>query len=341
MRRFLSLKLASSNVSPKLTNTSNSSVQQLSRPSRIYSTFTNPCHHNYKQTNSLFNFSQLTPTPYFSSYQSSNRWSWKLVAFSSNPMLPKHFMSILSCNHFRVSAKVGLLGVRFARGYSGFSSSFGYNARSRRSWFNRLSADNVVFGLILANVAVFLSWRILDPKFMSKHFMISLDNFKSGRVHTLLTSAFSHMDMEHIISNMIGLYFFGTSIGRTFGPEFLLKLYVAGAIGGSVFYLVHHAYMALSTKGNGMWTKDPSRTPGLGASGAVNAILLLDIFLHPRATLYLDFIIPVPAILLGIFLIGKDALRILEGDSNISGSAHLGGAAVAAIAYARIRKGRF
>lgn len=35
-----------------------------------------------------------------------------------------------------------------------------------------------------------------------------------------------------------------------------------------------------------------------GASGAVNAIMLLDIFLFPKATLYLEFIIPVPAILL-------------------------------------------
>ncbi|EEF47741.1 conserved hypothetical protein [Ricinus communis] len=170
--------------------------------------------------------------------------------------------------------------------------------------------------------------------------LISLDNFKSGRVHTLITSAFSHINLEHIISNMIGLYFFGTKIARSFGHEYLLKLYVAGAIGGSLFYLVHHAFMALSTKEHRMWM-DPSRTPGLGASGAVNAVMLLDIFLDPRATLYLNYIIPVPAILLGIFLIGKDVLRIIEGNSNISGSAHLGGAAVAAIAFARIKKGRF
>ncbi|PNX74175.1 S54 family peptidase, partial [Trifolium pratense] len=86
---------------------------------------------------------------------------------------------------------------------------------------------------------------------------------------------------------------------------------------------------------------DASKKVALGASGAVNAVMLLDIFLNPRATLYLDFIIPVPAALLGIFLIGKDMLRIIEGDSTISGSAHLGGMAVAAIAWAGVRKGRF
>ncbi|XP_039157398.1 RHOMBOID-like protein 12, mitochondrial isoform X2 [Eucalyptus grandis] len=211
----------------------------------------------------------------------------------------------------------------------------------RKSWFRRLTVDNVVLGLIITNVAVFMLWQIADRSFMMKNFTISLDNFKSGHLHTLITSAFSHMTMEHLIYNMIGLYFFGYNIGRNFGPEFLLKLYLAGAFGGSIFYLVHHAFMHSQSKGQGMFSIDPSRMPGLGASGAVNAIMLLDIFLFPKATLYFDFIIPVPAILLGIFLVGKDVLRIIQGDSEISGSAHLGGAAVAALTWARLRKGRF
>lgn len=52
------------------------------------------------------------------------------------------------------------------------------------------------------------------------------------------------------------------------------------------------------------------------ANGAVNAVVLLDIFLFPKATLYCNFIVPVSAILLG--------------GSEILGSAHLG-AAIAAI----------
>lgn len=41
---------------------------------------------------------------------------------------------------------------------------------------------------------------------------ISLDNFKSGRLHTLITCAFSHSDFDHLLTNMIGLYFFGSSV---------------------------------------------------------------------------------------------------------------------------------
>ncbi|VFQ86675.1 unnamed protein product [Cuscuta campestris] len=235
-------------------------------------------------------------------------------------------------------AKIGFLRSQFSRrGFSSFSNPHG----SWRYWFQHLSTDKVVLGLVVSNVAVFLLWRIADSTFMLKNFTISVDNFKSGRLHTLLSSAFSHIDQFHLISNMIGLYFFGTSVGRTFGSGYLVKLYISGAVLGSVFFLVYHAFFSPSTKAHksGMTRIDTSSAYGLGASGAVNAIMLLDIFLFPKKTLYFDFIIPVPAILLGIFLIGKDVLRMVEGDTQVSGLAHMGGAFAAAIAWAQIRRG--
>ncbi|WZZ57981.1 hypothetical protein YC2023_058088 [Brassica napus] len=241
-----------------------------------------------------------------------------------------------------VESKVAFLRSQFPR--KGFELGGYSGRRGWKHWLQGLSSNDVVLGLLLANTGVFLMWRVFNQRFMINNFMISLDNFTSGRLHTLITSAFSHIDIGHIVSNMIGLYFFGTSIARNFGPQFLLKLYLAGALGGSVFYLIHHAYLAASSpKGHGAFVRDPSRTPGLvclnlpvfyrehgGASGAVNAIMLLDIFLNPTATLYFEFFIPVPAMLLlkasllkstknslffifqGIFLIGKDILRMTE-----------------------------
>lgn len=35
--------------------------------------------------------------------------------------------------------------------------------------------------------------------------------------------------------------FHNEQIGRLFGPEFLLTLYLAGALGGSIFFLIHKA----------------------------------------------------------------------------------------------------
>ncbi|KAM0873816.1 hypothetical protein ACQ4PT_037824 [Festuca glaucescens] len=225
-------------------------------------------------------------------------------------------------------------------------------------------ADDMVLMLAGANVAVYVLWRLADPnfalgpsmiwldtytggrlhtlltnalshvdlRFMVDHFMISLDNFKSLRLHTLLTSAFSHKDANHLFHNMFGLYFFGSSIARTFGPGFLLQLYVQGALLGSAFFLTEMAFLAPQKQGFGGWN-----TPALGASAAVNATVLLYIFMYPTNLLYLHLFIPLPAALVGAYLIGADLWRVKKGNSRVSGSAHLGGALVAALVFAEMK----
>jgi len=131
---------------------------------------------------------------------------------------------------------------------------------------------------------------------------------------------------------MIGLYFFGTSIARTFGPAFLLELYVAGALTGSAFFLLEMTFLAQRKQVS--VGPDTSRAPALGASAAVNAIILLQIFLNPKGLVYLYFLIPVPAAFLGAALIASDLYRVKKGRGRISGSAHLGGALVAALGWA-------
>ncbi|KAK9926145.1 hypothetical protein M0R45_023390 [Rubus argutus] len=268
----------------------------------------------------------------------------KIHGFLSNAILRRHFLLDSANTLLRVSSKrlwncrLSFLQSKIDRQRFQFIPSSNSHGGARRSWFQRVSSNDMILGLIIANVAVFCLWKIADGLFMYENFTISLYHFKSGRLHTLITSAFSHIHVGHIVSNMMGLYVFGMNIGRIFGPGFLLKLHLAGAVCGSVFYLVHHAFLAASSKGRSIDVRHPLIIPGLGASGAVTAIILLDIFLHPTATLY--FIIPVPTMLLGIFLLGQDFLRANAGCNYISGSAHLGGATVAAIVWARLRKGR-
>lgn len=84
-----------------------------------------------------------------------------------------------------------------------------------RRWLN-LNETNVIWALIAANGAVFMLWRI-DPYFATKHFVVSLESLRSGRIWTALTASFSQQDFGHLASNMISLYFFGSDIGRMFG----------------------------------------------------------------------------------------------------------------------------
>ncbi|KAJ3696186.1 hypothetical protein LUZ60_001563 [Juncus effusus] len=207
----------------------------------------------------------------------------------------------------------------------------------RRFWsYQIMMPDGIVWFLVGANIAVFVLWGIADPTFMRNNFMLSLDNFKSGRLHTLITNAFSHSELDHLFTNMIGLYFFGQSIASLFGPKFLLNLYLAGALSGSICFLLHRAFLVPSNQGYIGW--DKSRVPSHGASAAVNAIILLEIFLFPKRLVYLYFLVPVPAAFLGALLIGSDLYRLNKGQGRVSGEAHLGGALVAALVWARIRK---
>ncbi|ESQ27749.1 hypothetical protein EUTSA_v10019561mg [Eutrema salsugineum] len=187
----------------------------------------------------------------------------------------------------------------------------GFQKRGWKSWVN--GAHGVVFGLIIANAAVFTMWKVKDKRWMATNFVLSVYSFTTGRIHTLITSGFSHIVTSQIIFNMMMLCYFGTRIARTLGPLYLLKLYFAGALGSSVFFLSGHALMAILK----------------GADGAVFAITLLDILLYPKVTTYFALMFRVPA------LLGKKK-------SITFGSIHTGGGAiVAAIAWRRIKKGRF
>ncbi|XP_057791826.1 RHOMBOID-like protein 12, mitochondrial [Salvia miltiorrhiza] len=218
--------------------------------------------------------------------------------------------------------------------------------RRRRSIFRRFIPDRCVVLLIVTNVLVYLLWRLAHPKFMVINFMVSADHIQHGMFHTLITSAFSHIKTDHLISNMLLLSIFGTRIARKFGPLYLLKLYLGGAIAGSMFFVVYQAFLAPSVKVKRP-AISPLEFPGLGANAAVNAIVLLDIFLFP----------PVPAFFAGMLIIGMDMLSwkkgsivisifpgvrlVREAETEIYGAAHIGGSAAGAIAWLSKRKGRF
>jgi hypothetical protein len=74
----------------------------------------------------------------------------------------------------------------------------------------------------------------------------------------------------------------------------------------------------------------------IGASGAVTAVILLFVLHFPKRTILLMFVLPVPAWVVGLLIIGGNILMMLQsrGDMSIAFDVHLVGAAFA-IAYFR------
>jgi len=134
----------------------------------------------------------------------------------------------------------------------------------------------------------------------------------------LFTYQFIHANIGHLLSNMIGLFFFGTTVERRTGSkEFLLLYLLAGVLCGLFSFLLYIA--------TGTWNVSL-----MGASGAIFAILLAYAVLFPGSIIYLWAIIPIPAPLLILAYAGLEVFNMFAGiNQGVAHSTHLIGFAVA------------
>ncbi|KAI5065724.1 hypothetical protein GOP47_0020419 [Adiantum capillus-veneris] len=197
-------------------------------------------------------------------------------------------------------------------------------ARGERPRF--FTSGLVTMTLIAANVAVSTMWWKMNPRFMDTHFMVSYESFIHGRLHTLITSAFSHFKSDHLLWNMVGLYCFGGMIERMYGGPMLFIIYLFGGICGSLGHILYYLKVYPWIKNIPLSHNFMMKTPGaLGASGAVTSLTLLFILNYPTHTILLMGF-PMPAALVGCIIVGKDVYGAIQGGGDISVGGHLGGA---------------
>lgn len=135
--------------------------------------------------------------------------------------------------------------------------------------------------------------------------------------HRVLTHAFVHADWMHLAFNMFVLYEFGHAVEADLAQLGWLGfpfLYVAGIVGGAIPALRKH--------------RNNRNYRSLGASGAVSAVLVSFILMHPDTTLLLFFVIPVPAVLAGVLFFWYESRMHQRSRGRVAHDAHLGGALV-------------
>lgn len=136
-----------------------------------------------------------------------------------------------------------------------------------------------------------------------------------GQVWRLFTATYFHLNLVHILFNMLGLYFLGPALERVWGRRQFFLVYTLGGVAGNI------VFTAAATVG---WL-DPITT-GLGASGSVLALLGAASVLFPDAEIYVYFLLPVRirtfAIAYGVWFV----YNIIHKGSNYGGDlCHLGG----------------
>jgi uncharacterized protein len=121
---------------------------------------------------------------------------------------------------------------------------------------------------------------------------------------TIITSIFTHQQFYHILANMISFYFFASFVGQLVGNKFMLIIYFAGGIVGSLFFMLLAPLSA-----------------AIGASGAVFALGGALVVLRPN-TKVVAFPIPIPMPIWVAIIGGFVIMSIIPG---IAWQAHLGG----------------
>ncbi len=169
---------------------------------------------------------------------------------------------------------------------------------------------------ILISSQVFKSnaWRdklILSP-YLIKH---------NGQWYRLFSHSWIHADWQHLLFNMVSLYYLGGEIlnmwlkpyGDIKSTGLFLFLYIAGGVAATIFPYLKN--------------QDNPSYRALGASGAVSAVIFAAILWNPNMRLGILFIpFPIPAYIFGplYLLIEYFAMRNIK--TGVAHDAHLGGA---------------
>ncbi len=191
-----------------------------------------------------------------------------------------------------------------------------------RSFGGTLKGTDVVKGLIIANVVVFVlqlltarngvveSWLALGPDVVTEKFQL----------WRLLTYAFCHSpnSIFHILMNMYILYVTGRRIQSYYGPKEFLLFYLTAAVLSGLGFIVME--LVLGHVGY-----------AIGASGAVAAVFIAYAMRHPREQWLLFFVIPVQVKWLCLLFILFDLQPLLAelggggAPTGIAHAAHLAG----------------
>ena len=172
----------------------------------------------------------------------------------------------------------------------------------------------LTFALIA--VTVLVSWLAFErPRLLDRLTLWPPAMSRQHQYDRLLTHGFVHADWQHLLFNMITLFFFGRVIER-------LMAQLIGPLGFVLFYM---SAIVVAILPSYLRHRNDARYRSLGASGAVSAVLFAFVLIQPWSLIFV-FVVPVPAILYGVFYVGYSFWMDRQGTDNVNHSAHLSGA---------------
>jgi membrane associated rhomboid family serine protease len=168
----------------------------------------------------------------------------------------------------------------------------------------------ILIGIIVANVLI--SYKGFNDLSFFRKYEFHVGSIRAGEQIRMVSSGFLHVDMTHLLFNMLTLYFFAPVVTNYLGNVSFVMIYFGSLIFGSLLTMMFH--------------KDDYNYRAVGASGAVTGVLYSAILLQPDMMLGLFFVIPIPAYLFGIVYLLYSIYGMRSKNDNIGHTAHFGGA---------------
>ncbi|PTT01865.1 rhomboid family intramembrane serine protease [Flavobacterium sp. HMWF030] len=172
------------------------------------------------------------------------------------------------------------------------------------------TVNTILVGIIVANVLI--SYKGFNDLSFFRKYEFHVGSIRSGEQIRMISSGFLHVDMMHLIFNMLTLWFFAPVVIQWLGTISFVLVYFGSLIFGSLLTMLFH--------------KNDYSYRAVGASGAVTGVLYSAILLQPDMMLGIFFVIPMPAYLFGILYLLYSIYGMRAKNDNIGHTAHFGGA---------------
>ena len=164
----------------------------------------------------------------------------------------------------------------------------------------------ILLSLIVINVLV--SYKAINDTYFFRKYEFHIGSIKSGEQLRIITSGFLHVDFQHLLFNMLTLYFFAPYVIYNLNVLYFLYIYFGSLITGNLLTFYFH--------------KNEYSYRAVGASGAVTGVIFSAILLEPNLYMY-GFI---PGYVFGFAYMLFSIYGIKAKRDNIGHVAHFGGA---------------
>jgi membrane associated rhomboid family serine protease len=165
-----------------------------------------------------------------------------------------------------------------------------------------------LFTIIIIAANALISYKGFNDYGFFERYKFNVGGIKRGEQFRMFSSGFLHADMQHLLFNMLTLYFFADRVIYFLGEVNFLIVYIGSlGLGSLLSYYFHQNEYQYSA---------------VGASGAVMGILYSAILIDPMMQIY-GFI---PGFVFGIGYLLYSIYGMKNRVGNIGHDAHFGGA---------------